>query len=760
MKTIWPRFLILIGLFLPGAITIMSGQENNAARKGSEQDYAIRIAVEEVRIDAVVLDKKGHQVTDLTAKDFELYQDGYQEDIVSCKYVSDQPAPAPKSTMSPRDAKKIQPIPTGKLAREDVHRVIVFVVDDLSMDFENMHFARMGIKKFVENQMQPGDLVAILRTSYGNSALQMFLSDKQQLLSRIDALEWGPNAGRALPEDQLHPVFDGQVAAMRYGIRAVKDMPGRKALAVMTAQPELGMTSGTGTNSTITSVYENLYSKQFNELADDALRAGVVIHLLDIRGTEAPSLEFATSSPVSMFGMAPAVSAVNPTIGMRGTPVNAAPPPTVASRSGNTATTETQQRQRLESITASDMARLSSSPLNSAAGPLGRGGGRGFSFSRAPLKLISVPDKTGGLFIENKNFFLNGIGDVNDALKGYYLLSYVPGPGTFSNSTKSVYHHIVVNVKRRGSTVHTRDGFYGLTDTAEESPQVPNALRDAIFSPFDNSELKINIASGYIHDAKSGYMVRSWLHLDAKELQVEKRETGNIISLKTVCLTSDIKGNINDPSIMTYEFAVKDENLAWIKENGIKFSLLFPIRRPGPYYIRVAVQDGASKKVGSAYEFVTIPDLNKGRLAMSNMFIINSDEDASWVWLGTTKEPTQKVLIPALQREQSRTPALRNYLPGESLEYMALVYNANRQGKNPDLESQIFLYRDGREIVKGEPQVVDLSGLSDFNKIPVRKKLVLGEDMQEGNYVLQLLIRDKDKSSLTAQTLNFTVKGK
>jgi hypothetical protein len=42
--------------------------------------------VEEVRIDATVLDKKGRQVTDLTDADFEVYQDGKRQEIVSCTY--------------------------------------------------------------------------------------------------------------------------------------------------------------------------------------------------------------------------------------------------------------------------------------------------------------------------------------------------------------------------------------------------------------------------------------------------------------------------------------------------------------------------------------------------------------------------------------------------------------------------------------------------------------------------------------------------
>jgi len=129
------------------------------------------------------------------------------------------------------------------------------------------------------------------------------------------------------------------------------------------------------------------------------------------------------------------------------------------------------------------------------------------------------------------------------------------------------------------------------------------------------------------------------------------------------------------------------------------------------------------KNVGSAYEFVTIPDLLKRRLAMSNMFLVNSDEDASWVWLGAIKEPAEKVLVPTLQRGTSRSPAFRSYRPAKASNTWPLFYNANHPGKNPDLESQIFLYKDGRELVKGEPQKVDLAGLDQFQQNSDQKEI-------------------------------------
>lgn len=48
----------------------------------NEDAFTIKVGVEEVRLDAVVLDKKGRQITDLTADDFEIYQDKKRQRII------------------------------------------------------------------------------------------------------------------------------------------------------------------------------------------------------------------------------------------------------------------------------------------------------------------------------------------------------------------------------------------------------------------------------------------------------------------------------------------------------------------------------------------------------------------------------------------------------------------------------------------------------------------------------------------------------
>src|SRR5260370_34486282 len=64
---------------------------------------------------------------------------------------------------------------------------------DLGLSFESMEFVRRALLKFVNRQMQPGDLVAVCRTGTGSGMLQQFTADRRLLSSVIEGLRWNPN---------------------------------------------------------------------------------------------------------------------------------------------------------------------------------------------------------------------------------------------------------------------------------------------------------------------------------------------------------------------------------------------------------------------------------------------------------------------------------------------------------------------------------------------------------------------------------------
>jgi VWFA-related protein len=134
-----------------------------------EQDHVIRITVNLVQVDAVVTDSRGRHVADLEARDFELLQDGKPQQITSFQFVRAAPR-AEVVTVEPG-----APAPPARLRANQVQRTIAVVVDDLSMSWESMAYAQQALKKFVNENIQAGDLVAVVRTGAGMGALQSSL---------------------------------------------------------------------------------------------------------------------------------------------------------------------------------------------------------------------------------------------------------------------------------------------------------------------------------------------------------------------------------------------------------------------------------------------------------------------------------------------------------------------------------------------------------------------------------------------------------
>jgi VWFA-related protein len=670
MKTSAVRILLCSGCLWSALITYLDGQVPPKIKEEPKKDFSIKVGVEEVRIDTLVLDNKGRQITDLTADDFELFQDGKPQKIISCTYVNEYQKPAaaelPKGAQSAPETQK-----------QDLRRTMVFVIDDISMCFEHYNNARTAIKKFIETQMQPGDLVAITQNGGGIGALQRFTTDKQVLFSVIKSL-WPPgkpctddyaSAGskkppefkfandslikNKKPEGQLKDSFDAQTAALDYAITALQDMPGRKTLVfisdnVMSVGPDY--------------LYEGI--------ADRAMRAGVVIYELDMKGLLASG--------------------------------------------GNSPTEE----------------------------------------------YLPLARKTGGILVENSNFFIHGLKPVDEGSKGYYLLSYIPPANTFNEkNSREIYHRVQVKVKRGGAEVHSRDGFLGTINPSSHAAR-STTLQEAVLSPFQFNDLELRLNSGYAYAPKPGYFLRSWLHLDGKDLAVTNETNGgHILSLELMTLTAN-GAQALDSKGQQYRFMLSDADVTRIRNEGIDLNTYLPVRNPGKYYVRAAVRDMSSGKVGSAYQFLQVQEVKNRHLSLSSLFVLTPDENMYSIISGNVA--TDRLSDIARKWEASRkSPARRSYRAGEGFDYMTIVYDPQSKGSPaPNLESQLTIFKDGKELYKGNPEDIDPHGVDDSGRIPIIKWLNLNPQLEEGIYQLQLTVAEKQskgKSNSASQSIDFEI---
>ena len=287
-----------------------------------------------------------------------------------------------------------------------------------------------------------------------------------------------------------------------------------------------------------------------------------------------------------------------------------------------------------------------------------------------------------------------------------------------------------------------------------------NTLQQAIYSPFLYNDLTLALASGYAHAPTSGYFLSSRLHLDGKNLVFGEEKSGrHSLSLELETLTSNANSVVTDSKNMKYGFEVKTEDLPYIKNYGLDLGMYLPLKKPGAYYVRAAIKDRNSGKIGSAYQFLEIPDLQKKRLTLSSIFAFRHEDDIAPILSGEIKDSGASSLPPRDWEVSDKSSALRVYHPGEEFQYMALLYNANLPGVKPELESQVTVFRDGKEFYKGSAEKVELHGTTEG--IPIRGKMVIGSQLDPGSYVLQLRVSEKQsrRNSRTAvQAIDFEVR--
>src|SRR5581483_2394789 len=152
---------------LPAALLVVAVAQQ-APNQPPPEDV-IRINVNLVQMDAVVTDQQGRLVTDLKASDFEVRQDNKPQNITHFSYIDLAPraagAPAPKAAKKkPGDPTAPPPVP---LRTEQIRRVFALVVDDLGLAAESIPQVRKALEKFVDEEMQPGDILAVIRTGAG-----------------------------------------------------------------------------------------------------------------------------------------------------------------------------------------------------------------------------------------------------------------------------------------------------------------------------------------------------------------------------------------------------------------------------------------------------------------------------------------------------------------------------------------------------------------------------------------------------------------
>lgn len=726
-------------LFIAAAIAFqaVSAQQPTPA---PQKDDVIKISTDLIQIDVTVTDKNGKLVTDLTQGDFELYENGEKQDISNFMRVSRSSGGA--STAGDAGIASGQDSTAGGPGLRPAigGRTIAIIIDDLSLSHPSVFYTRQALKKFVDEQMQPGDMVAIIRTGGGTGALQQFTSDKRILLAAIEKIRWNPfggsldalmsvaqnnsevserfrsesdavasgdpksfvgvltresvadtktmdyKASKNLADSEKSTFALTALGVVRYIVQGMSKMPGRKS--IMLFSDGIDISGGAGKiKGTHTFDY-------VQEIADLATRSSVVIYSMDTRGLNSMMITASDSTYEQIDG---------------------------------------RRGQKEEE--------------------------RSKQYRDSQDGLVYFAEQTGGKAFINQNNLNVGIERALYDQTGYYLIGYVPDADSF-DATKRRFNKFEVKLKRPGLKASYRSGFF--SSPLNEGPRVQltaseQQMVDALTSPFAQNDIAVGVNALYADDPVDGGYLRSFVHIDSRSLSFSDTPDGwKTATFDIAAVMFGEGGAPMERKEAKYTIKTRGATYDTMIEKGFVYVLVVPVKQAGLYQYRVALRDTVSGKMGSATQIVEIPDLSKRKLSISSLAAENVTM-AVWQNIAAGKVGTGpgQIQVPSTLLYDT---VLKQYRAGSVLRYGFEVYNAKPDRNSfAQLDVQVNIVQNNRAIVRGNHVKFDASKQPDQQRVKVSGNMLLNEKLTEGDYVLQIVITDTVSKQTATQVFPFEI---
>lgn len=562
----------VIAAFTIAPIPALAQQQSARPQSSPSTTVSILHSVSSfVRIDVEVTDKSGKPITGLKPSQFILTDDGKPQKISNFTYsdiekvetagsVDSKPVVVPVDTEDPAEAAQVT-----EAVRD--RRMIVLFFDLTSMETGDMIRAHDSALKFIQKQMTPADLVAIVTFSSRLSVLANFTNDHAVLQKAVSKIAPGvsgdlsspldaaaqngetavqQDTGAAFtPDETEFNVFntDQKLAAVEGLANVLSAIPGRKAMVEFTG----GITQ-TGEEN----------RAELRAATDAANRADVSVYSIDARGLFASppggDATTAASTGTSMF-------------------------------SGASVYHQTDQRED----------------------------------SRDTLSTLSTD--TGG-----RAFF--DLGDLSDAFPkiqqdngGYYLLGYNLAADIKRDGS---WHSIRVKVNAPGAHVRYRSGYYAPKDfqhfaSEDRKQQLDDAMQSE--DPYVDLPIAVETSAFRLNDRQIYVPIAAKISSSAlqwAEKRGDKEDSFDFAAEVRAYPAGQVVAQLQDTIRVRLDpqhyAQVSSSNLVY--EGGVVLS-------PGKYRLKFLARENEMGHIGSFETDIILPSRPAARLSMSSVLLSN-----------------------------------------------------------------------------------------------------------------------------------------
>jgi VWFA-related protein len=591
---------------------------------------------------------------------------------VASAIVAAAPVPAPDAAPTPS--------PASEQIKFRDRRLMVLYFDVSSMPPSDAARSYTAALKYIDNDIKPMDLVAIM--SYQGSGVrfrQDFTDSKDKMKEAITRLIYNDDLdGDGIPDSTVDAVTafgqddgefnifntDRQLAALQTAMAMLKPLPEQKSLVYFTSRLSLN-----GTDN----------QAQLRATVNAALRANVQLFAVDARG---------------LVATAPLGDA------------------TQASRAG------------LGAFNGQLAAQTTS------------------AFQRSQDSLYALAKDTGGKAMFDNNDLSRGIVEAANSQTSYYVLGYYTNKTAKDGKFHRVKVALAGD-QYKSADLSYRQGYYADKEfakfnTADKERQLEDALR--LDDPITEITMAMEVNFFRLNSAE--YFVPVAVKIPGSELQLAKKGGASRTLIDFIGEIKDDYGNTIQNVRDKLDIPINQDIAAQLQQRPIQYETGFTLL-PGNYVIKVLARDSETGRIGTYLMNFSVPNLNREavKLPMSSVVLATTRVPNSDAIFNVKQKIATDAANPLISDAGKLLPSVtRVFSRSRDMLVFLQAYERDATTTQPLIAFATF-YQDDKQMMQTAPVAVT-EGLEAKSKAVSLNFNVSLVDLPPGKYECQITVLD------------------
>jgi VWFA-related protein len=691
----------------------------------SASEPTIKAAAEEVLLDVVVRDKKGHRIDNLKPEDFQIFDNGEPKKITSFRLVQGGEAIGAGGTRT-----QLDPLRQVRLVTMIFH----------CWDNNARRLAREAALDLLKGELPQNVYMAVMTIDFKLQVLQAFTNDPELLRRAINRATGSHVADFSKDTEAVRRQLEQMLGPNVGGVQSLQGQINASGAALTGGGPP----TNPGAFATVAMaqmLLEMIRTEQSYAMSEggrvtvyallDAVKEqyrlpgrksilyfseGVVVPQ-DLQAQLNQILSIANRSNVSFYTVdthgLTATSANRATVDM----LNAA-----AQSSRDQATT-------VSGPVRPDQANVIDTGIASTR-------------ANPQTALEELAESTGGAMIANTNDLRGPLHKLAEDIQTYYEISYNPEIRTYDGS----FRKITVKLPSSDLRVQSRSGYIALPPALTRG-SVLRAFEVPLLTALDSPELpkafSYEATAMHFRGRQGEPICELVMDIPLANVTLERQGKGESSGrLSYVALLKDGRGEVVKKFQNERAFNVPPEKLDGFKASHYIYTEHFELP-PGPYTVETAVLDGHGNRISARKSSLTMPPATTTLALSSITFVRNTrDRDASSQETNPLVVGTQ-VITPMLNPVVSKAGA-------EAVPFYMIIYPDKNAPEAPQLIME--LSREG-QVLGGGP--VQLGQPDKDGRIQFAASVPLAR-LEPGDFTLRFVV--KQGAQTAEETASFVLK--